>query len=224
MDPLSAKALRKYAAEKGMEVRICCKFDKTLLTPEDTGIYFCQECRNVIEEHGFRSKSFWEILDEDDDLVLPDYSGMKCMLQDCWRDREHPEIHRAVRNLLDKMHVEYYEFPHAKENSDYCGTLHFETELYRDQVTSFDHLSHNPKELTKKMMEEKVSQLNGLKVICCCARCYKGIILGGGHPVHLMTLLMDQYRGKEMDVVNRTIEIMKKPDPRYKLMQKTLTA
>ena len=111
MDPVSAKCLRDYAKEKNMKIRACCHFDKNILTDDDIGIYFCQACREVMEKQGFRTKSFWEILDEDESFVLPDYSGMKFVIQDCWRDREHPEIHKAIRSLLAKMHIEYVELP-----------------------------------------------------------------------------------------------------------------
>lgn len=36
-------------------------------------------------------------------------------LQDCWRDRNHPEIHQAVRSLL-KMNIEVLEIEKNKEN------------------------------------------------------------------------------------------------------------
>ena len=71
--------------------------------------------------------------------------------------------------------------------------------------------------MAKKLMEEKVSRLDGMPVITCCARCYKGYILGGAHPVHLMTLLTNNYTGRETEVEKRTIDIMSKPDPRYNL-------
>lgn len=220
MDPVSAKALIQYARSKNMKVRACCKFDKNILTDEDTAIYFCQACREYMETQGYHTKSFWEILDEDSELTLPDYSGMKFVIQDCWRDREHPEIHQAVRSLLNKMHIEFAELPHNKEHSDFCGTLHFETERYRHMIPSPDHLTHYGDEMAKKLMEEKVSQLNGMPVITCCARCYKGYILGGGHPVHLMTLLTGNYTGREKELEERTIRIMSRPDPRYNLRPK----
>ena len=220
MDPVSAKCLREYAVEKGMKIRICCHFDKNLLGEEDTAIYFCQACREFMEKQGFHTKSLWEILDEDQKFVFPDYSGMHFVIQDCWRDREHPEIHRAVRSLLDKMHIAYTELPLSREHSDYCGTLHFETVQYKDDIPSFDHLSHNGKEMCRKLMEEKAAQLNGIPVITCCARCYKGFIEGGAHPVHLMTLITGNYIGREKELEERTIEIMQKPDPRYAMRPK----
>ena len=39
----------------------------------------------------------------------------KMYLQDCWRDRNHPEIHQAVRSLLKKMNIEVLEIEKNKE-------------------------------------------------------------------------------------------------------------
>lgn len=215
MDPQSAKWIREYAIQKGMKVRACCHFDKNALEDEDTGLYFCQECRNVMEGQSFHTKSLWQFIDEDPSFVFPDYAGIEYVLIDCWRDREHPEIHSAVRSLLKKMNIRVTEPEKNRENTDFCGTLHFETELYRDEVTSFDHLSHFGKEMEKKLMEEKVSQLRGMSAITYCCRCYKGIITGGGHPVHLMSLLAGSDENHLKETEEKTIEIMKKPDPRY---------
>ena len=59
-----------------------------------------------------------------------------------------------------------------------------------------------------------------MPVITCCARCYKGFIEGGAHPVHLMTLITGNYIGREKELEERTIEIMQKPDPRYAMRPK----
>jgi Fe-S oxidoreductase len=152
--------------------------------------------------------------------VFPDYKGARYVLSDCWRDREHPEIHEAVRSLLKKMNIEVTELKRNRENADFCGTLHFETELYRDEVPSFDHISHFGRETAKKLMEEKVSQLHGMAVITACCRCYKGIIAGGGHPVHMMSLLAGSDETRIRAVEENTAEIMKKPDPRYAMKNK----
>ncbi|MDO4520104.1 MAG: hypothetical protein Q4B44_00520 [Erysipelotrichaceae bacterium] len=215
MDPASAKWIREYTSSKEAVTRACCHFDKNTLSEDDTALYFCQECRNVMEGQELRTKSLWQFIDEDADFQFPSYDGREYVLLDCWRDREHPEIHSAVRNLLAKMNVRFTELPKNRENTDFCGTLHFETELYKDEVTSFDHISHFGKKMEKKLMEEKVSQLCGMPVITYCCRCYKGIITGGGRPVHLLTLLAGCSDEKIAEIQNRTIEIMSRPDPRY---------
>ncbi len=217
MDPLSAAFFREYAKRKEMKIRGCCRFEKSKPGQDDTALYFCQTCREVMEKQGIRTKSMWEFIDEDEEFVFPDHAGMTFLIQDCWRDREHPEIHRAVRSLLTKMHISFTELPRNKERSDYCGTLHFETGLYQDEFPSSDHLSHYGEEAVRKLMAEKASRLGGSAAVTCCARCCKGIVLGGGHAVHLTWLLAGRYKGREKELEERIIAINQRPDPRYKL-------
>lgn len=217
MDPASAKHFLEYTRAKEIKTRACCKFDKNVLGEEDTALYFCQACREQMESQGFHTESLWQYIDQDENFIFPQYSGEEYVILDCWRDREHPEIHKAVRSLLEKMNIRYIELPHNRENSDFCGTLHFETELYRNEVPSFDHVSHFGKEMERKLMEEKVSQLGGRPVITYCARCYKGILAGGGHPVHLMTLLTSNDPECFRRTEEKTRDIMSRPDPRYAL-------
>ena len=76
--------------------------------------YFCQACREVLEDH-MQTRSLWEYLDGATDFLPPDYSGLCVNLQDCWRDRAHSEIHGAVRSLLRKMRVEVVELERNRE-------------------------------------------------------------------------------------------------------------
>ena len=213
IDAVSAKALVQYARSQGMEVAGCCHYDKH--SPEDgIGIYFCQACRETIEKKEFQTKSFWEIINEDPDFVFPDYTGMHVSLQDCWRDRSHPEIHDAVRSLLMKMHIDYEEAAFSREHSIYCGTLHFETQKHKDTVDKVDHISHLGEHTRKMLMKENVEGYPVQPVVCTCCRCYNGILTGEGHPIHLMTLLMDGYRGREAELEAHAIELISLPDPR----------
>ena len=47
MAPAAAKAIRSYLAEK-MQVAACCRFDKLNYDKGQTGLYFCQACRERI--------------------------------------------------------------------------------------------------------------------------------------------------------------------------------
>lgn len=58
-----------------------------------------------MEGKSFHTKSLRQFIDEDPSFVFPDYAGIEYVLIDCWRDREHPEIHSAVRSLLNKMNI-----------------------------------------------------------------------------------------------------------------------
>lgn len=75
-----------------------------------------------------KTQSMWEYLDALKDFNFPNLNGQKFYVQDCWRDRNHPEIHEAVRSLLKKMHAEVIEIEHNREKSIFCGNLHYETD------------------------------------------------------------------------------------------------
>ncbi len=122
--PEAAKRLRRWMQAR-MPVAGCCRTDKTPRAADDTALYFCQACREVLEGR-MQTRSLWEYLDGDADFPLPDYSGLRVNLQDCWRDHAHPEIHEAVRSLLHKMHVEVVELDRNREKADFCGNLHAE--------------------------------------------------------------------------------------------------
>ncbi len=217
LDMQSAKKLREYATSHNMNIAPCCKFDQREASEDKKAIYFCQECRRTQESKGFSSLSYWEVLDNDKEMLLPDYSGMYVTLLDCWRDRDHLEIHQAVRSLLDKMHVQYEELDMHGDKADFCGTLHYETAQYRNELDSFDHLSHLSKEWQVKLMQEKVTSCPTELIVCCCCRCYNGLLIGGGHPIHLMTLLMNGYIGREQELEAHALDLLSKPDPRYNM-------
>ena len=126
-------------------------------------------------------------IDKLDNFDFPDYHGQKMYLQDCFRDRNHPEVHQAVRNLLKKMNIEVIETKNNKDNSIFCGTLHYESKELDDT-----HLSHYPKDVQEKYMQEYVQQFDNKKIICVCNRCLKGILLGKGNGVHLLELLFNK--------------------------------
>lgn len=181
----TAKKVKEYF-EKRMPIAKCCKIDQSELEKEDIGLYVCQACREQIKDK-VQTMSLWEYFDQLDDFEFPDYRGQKMYLQDCYRDIKHPEVHQAVRNLLKKMNIEVIEIEKNKENSIFCGTLHFETKDLEDE-----HLSHYSKEIQEKYMKEYAQQFHNEQVICTCNRCLKGILLGKGNGVHLLELLFNK--------------------------------
>ena len=111
----TAKKVRDYF-EKQMPIARCCKIDKREFEKGDIGLYVCQACRKQIENQ-VKTMSVWEYFDQLDNFDFPDYHGQKMYLQDCFRDRNHPEVHQAVRNLLKKMNIEVIETKNNKDNS-----------------------------------------------------------------------------------------------------------
>lgn len=183
MHPQTAKKVKDFLKEN-MEIAKCCKIDQREFKEDDIGVYVCQACREQIKDK-VQTMSLWEYLDQLDDFEFPDYHGKKMYLQDCYRDRKHPEVHQAVRSLLKKMNIEVLEIENNKENSIFCGTLHYENKDLEDK-----HLSHYSKEIQEKYMKDYVKQFHNIPVVCTCNRCLKGMFMGEGKEIHLLNLVM----------------------------------
>ena len=115
--PEAAKRLRFYLKEK-MPVAGCCRYDKTPWETGSIGLYFCQACRETLEsnpDNVLLLENLFVWLDRQTDFPWPDYHGLVVNVQDCWRDRAHPEIFDAVRSTLKKMGVTILEL---EENRD----------------------------------------------------------------------------------------------------------
>ena len=199
MAPAAAKAIRSYLAEK-MQVAGCCRVDKLAYEEGLTGLYFCQACRETLENRvpgKYQLKNLFEYLVDDKDFPWPDYSGLTATVQDCWRDRNHPEIHEAVRKALAKMKVRVIEMEENREKAVYCGNIHFEPhkpenillmEQYKDKP-----LVLAPEEVQKKLFEEQAEKYPCDNVITYCNRCTLCIRTVGVNGIHLMELAMGTY-------------------------------
>ena len=199
MAPAAAKAIRSYLAEK-MQVAGCCRVDKLAYEEGLTGLYFCQACRETLENRvpgKYQLKNLFEYLVDDKDFPWPDYSGLTATVQDCWRDRNHPEIHEAVRTALAKMKVRVIEMEENREKAVYCGNIHFEPhkpenillmEQYKDKP-----LVLAPEEVQKKLFEEQAEKYPCDNVITYCNRCTLCIRTVGVNGIHLMELAMGTY-------------------------------
>lgn len=194
--PKTAKIVRDYFKER-MPVAGCCFYDKKEYTQEDVGLVLCQACRQQISSK-IKTKTIWEYFDEDETFVFPNYNHQKMNLQDCFRDKDHPEVHKAVRSLLKKMNIDVIEIEDNKENSTFCGNLHFypKDKKSLDLLNQFPDtkISKLPEEIQIQLMENYCQQFDlNYPVIVDCNRCLKGVTMGKAKGVHLLDLLM----GKE---------------------------
>lgn len=195
----SAKRIRAYLKER-MPVAGCCRVDKLTYPQGSTALYFCQACRETLEKRApgqFTLENLFVYLADDPAFPWPDYSGLTVTVQDCWRDREHPEIFTAVRTALEKMQVSVVEMEENRENSVYCGTLHFEPRLPENMMllaAEDSHaISHLPEEIQAKLMKEQVEKFPCELAVTYCNRCTAGIHMTGGKGVHLMELATGTY-------------------------------
>ena len=198
--PAAAEKIREYLEQK-MPVAGCCRTDALDYPPGSTAIYFCQACRETLEARAgerFSLLNLFQYLDGDSSFPWPDYAGLTVTVQDCWRDRAHPEIFSAVRNVLRKMNVAIVEMAENRENSHFCGNLHFESSSRElaEQLQAYGEkpLYQLPEEVQRLAMEEQVKKLPREFTVTYCNRCKAGILLGGGKAVHLLELAAGTYQ------------------------------
>mgnify|MGYP002514278845 CR=1 FL=1 len=158
---------------------------------EDVGLVLCQACRQQLQPK-IRVKTIWEYIDEDKDFIFPDYHHQKMYIQDCFRDKDHPEVHQAVRNLCKKMNIDLVEIKDNKENSTYCGTLHFTSSHPILEMHPDTKLSKLPEELQIQVMSDYCSQFSeDYPIIVDCNRCLRGIKMANKTGVHLLNLILN---------------------------------
>lgn len=197
--PEAARRLRAYLKER-MPVAGCCRTDALAYPPGSTALYFCQACRETLEARApgaLTPQNLFTYLIEDPAFPWPDYSGLTATIQDCWRDRHHPEIFDAVRIALQKMGVTIIEMEENREKSTFCGNLHFEPRTPRNIALLAPHqgtpLYELPEDIQSQLMAEQAAKLPCALAVTYCNRCTQGIRQGGGKAVHLMELAMGTY-------------------------------
>lgn len=175
-----------------MPVAGCCRVDKREISPADIALYICQACRETLEDK-VKTQSMWEYLDALKDFNFPNLNGQKFYVQDCWRDRNHPEIHEAVRSLLKKMHAEVIEIEHNREKSIFCGNLHYETDDPRLKNYPNTPLYKLPEDLQTSLMQHYAAQFDPkIPVLCYCNRCYECLRMGGATAIHLLDIAFSE--------------------------------
>lgn len=198
--PEAAKKILAYMKQR-MEVAGCCRVEEKAYSPENTAIYFCQACRETVEKkmgNAMKTENLFVYLDRDPGFPFPSYRGLEVNVQDCWRDREHPEIFSAVRSILGKMGVRVEELPENREKSRFCGDLHMEprkpenVELLKQYPNT--HIYEMPPEAVKQLMREQVETYTCPLTVCYCNRCVKGVAAGGGKGVHLLELVTGTWK------------------------------
>ena len=196
------RRLNEYARSRGLEVAKCCLKDKKDAEEGDEGYYICQACRPNVEKHGYDTISLWKLMDEDESFVFPDYSGLKVTVQDCWRDREHPEIYHYIRSLLTKMHVEVEELEGENfTDTQFCGRFHVDTKLYAEELAQYPDvglLTNLPGDLFVRLMQEQAAKFHGGYALVYCNTCYNNLKQGGANVIHIAQLVMNLFEmGRE---------------------------
>lgn len=221
--PELSRTIRRIAAERwGLEVVRCCVpgwkkkahedmmpagelYDEwraiphsAVFKPDDEIYSLCANCINIADEwRAAQAHSIWELVAADEGLVLPDYSGLTATLQDCWRVRDRPAVHEAVRTVLDRMHVSWVEAPHNREESDFCGTSLYKPQVARNPRLAPRHYKDGCDGLFEPhtgdeqvaIMRSYCAQYATETVICYCHYCLKGYVAAGVDGRHLAQLV-----------------------------------
>ena len=189
MHPQASKWIIQYLRKQpDVKIQGCC--NKTKYVVEDQAITVCQTCRGYIEGQGYKSISLWEYIDSHEDFPLPDYSGLEVSIQDCWRDKDHPEVQRAIRNILTKMNIKYHEV-----YSPYCANFHMESfdPALQAKIDALEdtHFDHIPKDVFTSLMDEVVSRHQGYMILTYCNRCTMGFNLVNANAKHLLQMIYE---------------------------------
>lgn len=157
---------------------ICCHYNPRL-EKGSLIINVCAGCdrrfRSLYE--GITTISIWEIIDSLPDFPFPDYKGLKLSVHDACPVREKPRVHKAVRNLLNKMNIQVVEAELHGTRSVCCGD---------------DFYPKLPMEQIHQHMKKRAESMPCDEVCVYCISCIKSMHIGGKHPRYLPDLLLNE--------------------------------
>ena len=188
--PETAKKVIDYL-NADMQIMGCCRVDKMEHKPDSTAVVICQSCRDTVQSK-MKVISLWEYFLEQG-FYYPDYSGLTVNVQDCWRERNQPEVRAAIRQILGKMNIKAIEIEPNGVNSDFCGTWHYEAKspelIAKMNMYKGKPLMAMPEEIQIEAMREAASRFSCDIAVTGCGMCLKGMKMGGVNGIHLLELL-----------------------------------
>ncbi len=155
----------------------------------DTVVTACENCYMSIKEFSphIKIKSLYEVLDN---ISLPKYTckayvnSPKVALHDPCPTRNETHLHVSVRNLMNKLGLEYEEFKNCREKTECCGSGGM-LELT------------NPK-LALKQINSRANQTKCDVIVSYCQSCSESMSRGGKKGVHILDLIYDQNMKENM--------------------------
>ena len=167
---------------------ICCHHDPQL--PQGaTIINNCSGCdrrfRSLYE--GIQTISLWEVLDQLPEVPLPHYQGLTLSVHDSCSYRPKPQVHGAVRSLLNKMGIQVEESAFSGTRSICCGDNFY---------------GHIPLEEVHAFQKKRAAQMPCQEVAVYCVSCIKAMTIGEKTPRHMVDLLLkEETDPQETDLV-----------------------
>jgi len=171
------KLLNEHYGETHLH-KICCHYEPKV-EPESLIINVCPGCdrrfRSLYE--GVSTLSLWELIDGLNEFPFPDYQGMRLSVHDACPVREKPEVHRAIRSLLEKMNIVVEETKYHGTGSRCCGD---------------DFYGKLPIEQIHLQMQKRAESMPCEEVCVYCISCIKSMYIGGKTPRYMIDLLMGE--------------------------------
>jgi len=178
---------------------VCCHHDPQL--PQgSTIINNCAGCDRRFRSlyPGVGTISIWEVLDTIPNLPLPHYDNLTVSVHDSCSYRPKPQVHAAVRSLLNKMGISIVESEYSGTNSVCCGDNFY---------------GHVPLEEVRAFQKKRAQQMPCQDVVVYCVSCVKSMAFGGKTPHHMTDLVLGEptlVRERDLtvyhDALNRYIE------------------
>jgi Fe-S oxidoreductase len=156
----------------------CCK--KKPDVPEYSKIInVCPGCDKRFENdyRNISTISLWEILNDNDPIIFPDYKGKRMSIIDACPTRNKVVLQDAIRSLLTKMNIEVVEPNNTKTKSTCCGSG-----IYGDV----------PVEMVLDAMKRRTAEMPEDDVVVYCVSCIKSVHNGGKRPQYLPDLLFSE--------------------------------
>lgn len=186
-----SERINEYLNKKSVNTIGCCRKDFLKLNEIDKGITVCTNCSLILKEvTGAHICSLWEIIDKDEDFILPHLRDSSFVIQHCAKADE--SFKTAVCSLMNKMEATYT----ISSIDDYCGfnfTKHMSQANLQIAPKAFSNLEKKVVLLDEKQKKEKINAIiesyHGHKVIVYCNSCYEALKENGADVIHIAELL-----------------------------------
>jgi Fe-S oxidoreductase len=161
----------------------CCQHDPKL--PENSKVInVCPGCdkRYGKDYKGVSTISLWEVINENNFFVYPDYKGRKMSIIDACPTREMTIIHNSIRELLLKMNISLVEPRNTRKESTCCGDVYY---------------GAMPTVKVKELMIEKAVEMPADDIVVHCVSCIMAVCNGDKNPKYLADLLFNEQTSPE---------------------------
>ena len=203
--PQGTKKIREYLQQRyGVRVAGCCRPGHKTLEEGDIAVTNCQSCSAIIRENvpNVNEINIFQLLVNDEQFPWPDLGGESMTIQDCWRARNKPAVHEAVRAAMRKMNLNIVELAQNREDTPYCGVFRYNPMNPANLKIAPNYFGPGmegqlqlcPPEEQQKRLEEHARQYTTARVAVYCNACLVGLNKAepatGVHGVHLLDLAL----------------------------------